>query len=110
MSIQSAIETLQTARAAHDKEIAGLMARIEDLSKQLVAQKGQTTFAQDLADQERKAKNAAVGKLDEARQMAVDTRAKAATQIATLEAEKELMAVRVRDARIELDRMRVTNT
>ncbi len=90
-----AIEAIKPEAAAKDRELAAALE-----AKQR---------AEEQAEKDRRKAHEATSKVDGLRAEIVQTRASVAAEVGTLRAEKEMLAIRDRESRDELERLRLAS-
>lgn len=108
MSLQGAIDAIEAAKHQHREELSKRDRRIEELSKEASHLGAELSQVKTKAQNERQRAEQAKAELVRAEQKIIDAHASVAHQVATLEAEKEMLAERDRTARAELERLRMS--
>jgi predicted nucleic acid-binding Zn-ribbon protein len=88
--------------------LAAIRDEANDRDNRVIAAEAKAKKAEKKAAKDRAERDATVGKFAELEDALVAAKAETASRVATLEAEAEILAMRDRDARDELDRLRAT--
>lgn len=88
--------------------LAAFTDEANDRDNRVIAAEAKAEKAEKKAAKDRAERDATVGKFAELEDALVAAKAETASRVATLEAEAEILAMRDREARDELDRLRAT--
>lgn len=105
--IQDVRNALDVLEGQHKREIDKLNKGLEARTLQMRETQMALDASKEKAEKYRQEANRAKDKLKSREAKLAETRADSASAIATLEAEKEILALRDREARDELDRLRM---